>query len=113
MKYALLLIPLFLLAAGCTYTGASPSGSANYQRCVSQCGAGNAGNGSYCIDGCRLQEASQSNSTYWCDQLSNQANRPSCYGTVAKSSGDRTVCDRLNSSDRQLCISIFGQPGTS
>ncbi len=115
MKNAILLVILALAVAGCTAPGGNaPSPSANMQRCLSQCAPGNAGNGTFCKDGCRVQEASSTNNTYWCDVLDNPANRPSCYGTVAKSSGDRSVCDRLqNPTDRSYCVSVFGSPGTS
>ncbi len=116
MRNAIFLLALALAIAGCASQGgpgAASSGSANFQRCISQCAPGNAGNGSFCKDGCRVQEASDTNSTYWCDQLDNQANKPSCYGTVAKSSGDRSICDRLqNQTDRSYCVSVFGSPGT-
>jgi len=110
-----------LLLAGCLQQQSSPgggngslSGSANYQRCMSQCGTGNAGNGTLCKDGCSVQEAADTKSTTLCDSLIDQANRPSCYGTVAKASGDLSVCDRLsNPTDKDHCVSVFGSPGTS
>jgi hypothetical protein len=116
MRYAISLILLAVLAAGCTNNGgtASLTGSANYQNCLSQCQAGNVGNGTYCKDGCRMTEAAATNNTAWCDQLDNPATRPSCYGTVAKSAGDIKICDRLSdSTDHKYCVSTFGAPGTS
>jgi hypothetical protein len=109
-----------LLLAGCLGQQTSPaggngaaSGSANYQRCISQCAPGNAGNGTLCRDGCSVQEAADTKSTTLCDSLIDQANRPSCYGTVAKSSGDISVCDRLsNPTDKNHCLSVFGSPST-
>jgi hypothetical protein len=105
-----LLISLALLICGCTSPGQpAASGSANYQRCANQCGGGNAGNGTFCLDGCRVQEAEDAKNTAWCDALDNKANRPSCYGIVAKAVGDRTVCDRLpEGTERNYCVSIFG-----
>jgi uncharacterized protein YceK len=106
LRNILLLISLALLISGCTSSGSQNAGSANYQRCASQCGTGN---GTYCLDGCKVQEAQDTNSTLWCDQLDNKANRPSCYSIVAKSSGDIGICDRLPSGiDRNQCISNFG-----
>lgn len=118
----MLLISLAILVSGCTTsnntgttpgnnTGTAPAtnGSANYQRCASQCGPENAGNGSFCQDGCRVQEAEDTKSTALCDQLNNQENRPSCYGIVAKAVGDLTVCNRLpEGTERNYCVSIFG-----
>ncbi len=113
----MILVVLALAIAGCTAPAGSavpPSPSANMQRCLSQCEPGNAGNGSFCRDGCRVQEAADTNNTYWCDNLDNQANRPSCYGTVAKSAGNRSICDRLQTqTDQSYCVSVFGSPGTS
>jgi hypothetical protein len=87
------------------------SGSANFQRCISQCGAGNVGNGTLCKDGCSVQEAADTKSTTLCDSLIDQANRPSCYGTVAKASSNISVCDRLsNPTDKNYCVSVFGSP---
>jgi hypothetical protein len=112
-----------LLFAGCLQQPASPgagavpssgTGRANFQRCVSQCGTGNAGNGTLCMDGCRVQEAADTKSTSLCDSLVDQANRPSCYGTVAKAAGDRSICDRFsNATEKAYCVSVFGGPGTS
>lgn len=110
-----------LMFAGCTQPQSSPgggngvtTGSANFQRCVSQCAPGNAGNGTLCKDGCSVQEAADTKSTTLCDSLIDQANRPSCYGTVAKASGDISVCNRLsNPTDKNYCLSVFGSPGTS
>lgn len=104
------------LLAGCLQQQSSsgsgivpPSGSANFQRCMSQCGAGNAGNGTLCTDGCRVQEAADTKSTSMCDSLIDQANRPSCYGTVAKASSNISVCDGLsNATDKDYCVSVFG-----
>lgn len=121
MRYlALSVVLLGLLVAGCASQGGTQGpgpaggGSANYQRCASQCQSGNAGNGTYCVDGCRVQEAEDTNNTAWCDKLDKKANIPSCYGTVAKSAGDIKICDRLSgATDRQYCVSVFGGPGTS
>jgi hypothetical protein len=109
-----------LLLAGCLGQQTSPGangtptgGSANFQRCISQCAAGNAGNGTLCKDGCSVQEAADTKSTTLCDSLIDQANRPSCYGTVAKAAGDSTVCGRLsNPTDKNYCLSVFGSPST-
>jgi len=119
MRNIVLLVSAVILISGCVSiggTGTQPgqTGSANFQRCMSQCQPGNAGSGPYCEDGCRLEEASDTKDTSWCDGLDNSANRPSCYGTVAKSAGDIKVCDRLPAgTDRNYCVSIFGGPGTS
>ena len=87
-------------------------GSANFQRCISQCEPGNAGNGALCRDGCSMEEAAGTKSTSLCDALDNPANRPSCYGTVAKAAGDITICDRLtDATDKNYCLSVFGSPG--
>jgi hypothetical protein len=111
-----------LLSAGCLQQPSAPgagnespaAGSANFQRCVSQCGTGNAGNGTLCMDGCRVQEAEDAKSTSLCDSLVNQANRPSCYGTVAKAAGDLSICDAFsNATQKSYCVSVFGAPGTS
>ncbi len=116
MRYLIPVLLVAIIAAGCVLPppGASGNpGSAKYQACISQCGPGNAGNGTYCEDGCRVQEAQDTNGTYWCDQLANKPEIPACYGTVAKSAGDRTVCDRLsNVTARNYCISAFGNPST-
>jgi hypothetical protein len=88
-------------------------GSANFQRCISQCGTGNAGNGTLCKDGCSVQEAADTKSTALCDSLINQANRPSCYGTVAKAASNISVCDRFsNTTEKNYCVSVFGSPGS-
>ncbi|MFN7991434.1 MAG: hypothetical protein U0R44_04730 [Candidatus Micrarchaeia archaeon] len=118
MRYVVLALILAVFLAGCASVGGNQSGtgggSANFQRCISQCGPGNSGNGSLCKDGCRVQEAEDTKSTSLCDQLDNQANRPSCYGTVAKSAGDIKVCERLtDATDKNYCVSIFGGPGTN
>jgi hypothetical protein len=119
MKSALLLIPLLLLAGCASQNGpgivdTGPGGSANFQRCASQCQGGNAGSGAFCMDGCRVQEAEDTKDTSWCDRLDNRANVPSCYGTVAKSAGDIRICDRLaDDTDHNYCVSVFGGPGTS
>jgi hypothetical protein len=74
---------------------------------------GNAGNGTLCTDGCRMQEAADTKSTSLCEILDNPANRPSCYGTVAKSAGDLSICDRFtNATEKDYCVSVFGSPGT-
>jgi hypothetical protein len=123
MKKALVFVALafVLIFAGCTQPPASPGGenaipsggSANFQRCVSQCGAGNAGNGTLCKDGCSVQEAADTKSTTLCDSLIDPANRPSCYGTVAKAAGDISVCDVFtNPEDKNHCLSVFGSPST-
>ncbi len=112
MKGALALIVLALILAGCAQQ--SPASgtqrvSANFQQCISQCGTGNAGNGTLCTDGCRMTEAAATKSTSMCDSLIDQANRPSCYGTVAKASSDISVCNRLtNSTDKNYCVAVFG-----
>jgi hypothetical protein len=115
-----------LLLAGClqqaptqsgnnTPPGAvNASGSAKFQLCISQCGAGNAGNGTLCKDGCAVQEAADTKSTARCDSLIDMANRPSCYGTVAKAAGDITICNALtNATDKDYCVSVFGSQGAS
>ena len=113
MKNAMILAVLALVIAGCASQGGSMSGSANYQRCVSQCQAGVVGNGTYCKDGCRTTEAAATNNTAWCDQLDNPAVRPSCYGTVAKSAGDIKICDRLSDpTDHKYCVGAFGSPSS-
>ena len=83
-------------------------GSANYQQCKSQCEPGNAGNGSFCTDGCRAEEGARTQNTYWCDQLDNTPNIPSCYGTVAKTTGDVTLCDKFAGTDKDHCVAAFG-----
>ena len=89
------------------------TGSANFKLCVSQCGAGNAGNGTLCTDGCRMEEAADTKSTSMCESLIDKANRPSCYGTVAKAAGDISVCNGLsNSTDKNYCVSVFGSPSS-
>ncbi len=110
MRNVLLMISLAVLLAGCASPGTPPglTGSANYQRCAAQCGPGNAGNGTYCLDGCRVMEAVDTNNTAWCDVLDNKAERPSCYGHVAKSSSTITVCDRLSGTEKDYCVSTFG-----
>ncbi len=84
------------------------AGSANYQRCVSQCQHGNAGNGIFCTDGCRAEEAAGTKNTYWCDQLDNKPNIPPCYGTVAKTTGNVAVCDKFTGTDKDHCVGAFG-----
>jgi hypothetical protein len=120
MKKTLLIVALAfaLVLAGCAQQSpgngnVTQQGSANYQRCVSQCGVGNAGNGTLCQDGCRVQEAADTKSVSMCSYLVDQSNFASCYGTVAKASGDITVCNGLtNATQKQLCISVFGSPST-
>jgi len=115
-----IILALILVLAGCTQQQSSPgggnesaSGSANFQQCISQCGPGNVGNGTFCKDGCRVLEAAETKSTTLCDSLENKANRPSCYGTVAKASSDISVCDRLsNATEKNYCVSVFGSPST-
>jgi hypothetical protein len=93
-------------------TPPSATGSATFQRCISQCGPGNAGNGTLCADGCRVQEAADTKSTSPCDSLVDQANRPSCYGTVAKAAGDLSICNAFsNATEKNYCVSVFGSPG--
>jgi hypothetical protein len=114
MKSQILLI-LALLLAGCASTpgGGTMTGSANYQRCVSQCGSG-PGSGELCMDGCRVQEAEDTKDTSFCDRLDKRENIPSCYGTVAKSAGDIKICDRLaDAGNRSYCIAVFGGPSTN
>ncbi len=88
--------------------GSSIIGSATYQECVSQCQPGNAGSGPYCVDGCRETEAALTKDTSWCDQLDNKANIPSCYGTVAKTTGDLSICDRFTGTDKDHCVAAIG-----
>jgi len=83
-------------------------GSANYQNCVSNCLPGNEGNGSFCRDGCRAEEGARTEDTYWCDQLDNLPNIPSCYGTVAKTNGDLTLCLKFSGTDKDHCVAAFG-----
>jgi hypothetical protein len=116
MKKMMIIIALAfaLMLAGCTGQQGSPgypSGSANFQMCVSQCGSGNAGNGTLCKDGCSFTEAASTKSTALCDSLIDKSNRPSCYGTVAKASSNIKVCDALNATDKNYCVSVFGSPG--
>lgn len=125
MKYVLLLA-LFVLLLGCTSqqntqnpniptnpTQPNSIGSANFQRCMTQCDSG-VGSGEFCKDGCKVQEAEDTRNTSFCDSLYKKENIPSCYGTVAKSAGDRSICNRLtNTTQRDLCTAIFGAPGTS
>jgi hypothetical protein len=115
MDRSILFLAAFLLVFGCASQGppgAGGQGSAAFQACVSQCGSG-AGSGDKCADGCRFTEAAKTNDTSYCDSLADRSNVPSCYGTVAKSSGDIRVCDRLqNQTSRDYCVSIFGGPGT-
>ncbi|MFA5091292.1 MAG: hypothetical protein WC483_01495 [Candidatus Paceibacterota bacterium] len=48
-----------------------------------------------------------------CESLIDKANRPSCYGTVAKAAGDISVCNGLsNSTDKNYCVSVFGSPSS-
>jgi hypothetical protein len=122
-RLAVLIIAAFL-AAGCAQTGGPggfppPSatgevGSANFQRCVSQCDdPSNAGSGPLCRDGCRFQEAENTKDPSWCDRLDQKANRGECYGTVAKAAGDLKICDRLSGEERNECVASFGGPSTS
>jgi hypothetical protein len=125
MEKLCLALILGLLLAGCVGPGAAnrtapasggipPQGSANFQRCASQCGAGNYGNGTFCKDGCRLQEAADTKSTVWCDLLDQRSNRAACYGIVAKSAGDITICNHLSDdTDKNHCISAFGSSSTN
>ncbi|MFH0737568.1 MAG: hypothetical protein V1827_02645 [Candidatus Micrarchaeota archaeon] len=115
MKRLCLVLILGLMLAGCASPGAGNGtaapqgqGSANFQRCVSQCEPGNSGNGSFCIDGCRAEEGARTQDTYWCDQLDNLPNIPSCYGTVAKTNGDMTLCNRFSGTDKDHCVAAFG-----
>ena len=84
------------------------AGSANYQTCVAKCGPGNAGNGEFCTDGCRAEEGARTKDIYWCDQLDNRPNVPSCYGTVAKTTGDLTLCNVFSGTDKDHCVAAFG-----
>ncbi len=123
MKTSMMFVGLAfaLLLAGCLGQQApaqsanmSSSGSANFQRCISQCGAGNSGNGTLCKDGCAVQEAADTKSTARCDTLIDMANRPSCYGTVAKAAGDITICNAFtNATEKDYCVSVFGSQGAS
>ena len=93
--------------------GSMMGGSANYQRCVSQCDdPSNAGSGQYCKDGCRMQEAEDTKSTALCEQLDQKASRGECYGTVAKAAGDLKICDRLSGEEKNECVAAFGGPST-
>jgi len=115
----IVILAFAMMIAGCLQQppgggNESASGSANFQRCMSQCGPGNAGNGTLCKDGCRVQEAEDTKSTSLCDALDDKANRPSCYGTVAKASGNLSVCNSFsNTTEKNYCVSVFGSPGTS
>jgi hypothetical protein len=93
-------------------SGGPTTGSANYQNCASQCASGNAGSGAYCTDGCRLEEATRTKNTYWCDQLDKSNNIPACYGTVAKTTSDITLCDKFSGTERSHCIAAFGSSST-
>jgi hypothetical protein len=118
------ILAIGLLLLGCTSSGPSgqsgnqsggmmAGGSANYQRCVSQCSEASAGSGPNCKDGCMIQEAEDTKDTSWCDNLVNKQARPSCYGTVAKSAGDIKICDRLTDpTEKNYCIGTFGGPST-
>jgi len=125
MRYAILLLAaLAVVLSGClgpaengnqTIIGGNQvqtTGSANYQKCASQCDSGNAGSGAYCTDGCRLEEATRTKNTYWCDQLDNSDNIPSCYGTVAKTTADITLCDKFSGMDKSHCVAAFGSSST-
>ena len=47
-----------------------------------------------------------------CDTLTDSANRPSCYGTVAKAVGNLSICSMLsNTTDKDYCLAVFGTPG--
>ena len=99
--------------SGTPPSGGSMAGSANYQRCVSQCDdPSNAGSGPYCKDGCRMQEAEDVNDYAWCEQLAQKASRGECYGTVAKAAGDLKICDRLSGEEKNECVAAFGGPST-
>ncbi|MEW6035769.1 MAG: hypothetical protein AB1529_04095 [Candidatus Micrarchaeota archaeon] len=112
---ALVFVVLAFLLAGCVSEpgGSLGAGSANFQRCASQCGSG-PGAGELCMDGCRVQEAEDAKDTSFCDRLYKRENVPSCYGTVAKSAGDIKICDRLaDAGNRSYCIAVFGGPSTN
>jgi hypothetical protein len=83
-------------------------GSANYQQCESQCTPGNAGSGEFCTDNCRAEEGARTQNTYWCDQLDNTPNIPSCYGTVAKTTGNLSLCNRFSGTEKDHCVAAFG-----
>ncbi len=105
---------LTVLIFGCISSPGSKmsNGSENFQRCISQCGSG-AGSGEFCKDGCKIQEAEDQKNSDYCEQLYDKAVRPSCYGTVAKASGNIKVCDKLyNETEHKYCIAVFGSPGT-
>jgi hypothetical protein len=111
--FGVILLAFALVLAGCTQQqpqGANEStiGSANYQQCASQCEPGNAGSGEFCTDNCRAEEGARTQNTYWCDQLDNKPNIPSCYGTVAKTTGDLKLCDKFSGTDKDHCVAAFG-----
>ncbi len=120
MKKILMIVALALalVLAGCTQQsppgGVPQQGSAKFQSCVSQCGVGNAGNGTLCQDGCRMQEAADTKSVMMCNELTDQANQASCYGTVAKASSNISVCDAFsNTTQKDYCLSVAGSTSTN
>jgi hypothetical protein len=82
-------------------------GSPNYQACVNLCNTGGLGGGENCIDGCKGAESTVTKDTYWCEQLSNRATVPVCYGAVAKSLKDQKVCDNFTGKEKSSCMAVY------
>lgn len=93
MRFLLLAIIIF---AGCTNTNYS-----GFQKCLSQC------DNDFCKDGCRFEQAENSKSTLFCDELNQKSNIPECYGIVAIAANDISICNKLSGESKNHCISAF------
>lgn len=88
-------------------SGGVISVGSDFNRCLDLCKSG-AGSGEYCEDGCRFEQAENTQETSYCDQMDQEESIPECYGTVAIAAGDINVCNKLaDTEDRNHCISTF------